>query len=434
MPPDSQKLNKVKTMLNRRDFMKAGIVVAGSLSHPNLWAATTSQPQKKMIVVLLRGAMDGLNVVVPYADADYYKWRPKLAFDKPNANTADSVIDLDGFFGINPTLKGLLPLWNDKQLAFIHASGSKSRSRSHFDAQYFMETATPDSFNVSTGWLNRLLMVLNQDNQNMQSKKRLANQSLNALIFSAIMPRIAMGNYPLTLISPGQAVGKNSFIGSTKANQLFDGLYSGNSSIDRAYQEAQASQKALQETVNAQTEESKIAANGGKPVSGFAKDARQLAMLMRQRDDIGFGFFGLSGWDTHVGQGKSKGVLASSLTSLSNGLIELQQGLQDKWQDTVVVVMSEFGRTARENGYGGTDHGHGNVMWVLGGNVQGKKVYGTWPGLAEQQLFENRDLAVTTDFRDVLVNILQQHYQLNTTQLKQIFPDYDPTDTLNLLI
>lgn len=422
--------------INRRDWLKLSLLGSASLFFmPSLAVTTPINPkltnQKKLIVILLRGAMDGLNVVVPYGDENYYRLRPTLALAKPNANASDSLLDLDGFFGLNPALKPLYTLWQNRELAFIHSSGSPSRSRSHFDAQDYMETATPDVSTTRTGWLNRLLVELDHT---PNPSTGIHNTNLEALIISPNMPRIASGTHALTLISPGQSAGAGGYISSQKAHQLFDDLYQGQSPLAKAYQTAQSSNKDLQKTLAEQQAEQIKAANGGQSVHGFSADACQLATLMHARDDIGFGFFGLSGWDTHVNQGKTTGTLTNSLTSLANGLMELKQGLGQKWANTTVVVMSEFGRTAHENGYGGTDHGHGNVMWVLGGNIHGKKVYGNWSGLAENQLNEGRDLAVTTDFRQVLTDVIKAHYPLTPAQLAKIFPNFMPNAPLGMMV
>ncbi|ONG41481.1 hypothetical protein BKE30_03285 [Alkanindiges hydrocarboniclasticus] len=401
--------------MNRRELIRHSLLLASTpLLFNNTWAASTPIAQKKLIIVMLRGAVDGLNVVVPYQDEHYYQLRPNIALSKPSANQPDSVLDLDGYFGLNPVLAPLMPLWHSRELAFIHAAGSPSATRSHFDAQDYMETATPDIKTTRNGWLNRLLLQLD-------AKK---SSSLQGISISTTIPRIFAGQHPITVVSPGQSVKKSSTISSASSRRLFDGLYKNSGTLGEAYQSAQVADKALQRALSEQQPEQEKAANGGQPVRGFAADARQLASLMHARDDIGFGFFGISGWDTHAAQGKEKGKLANSLTLLMNGLTELKQGLSDKWPDTVVVVMSEFGRTVKENGNQGTDHGHGNVMWLLGGAIKGKKVYGEWPTLQPQRLFENRDLAVMTDFRTVLCEVITNQFHLNPEQLNQIFPNF----------
>lgn len=411
--------------MNRRELIRQSLLLASSpLLFQNGWAVSTSRGNKKLIVVMLRGAVDGLNVVVPYQDKHYYQARPNIALSKPESGQADSVLDLDGYFGLHPVLAPLLPLWHNKQLAFVHASGSLSATRSHFDAQDYMETATPDLKTTSTGWLNRLLLELDATK----------SSSLQGISISATTPRILAGSHPITVLSPGQSVKKSSMISTTRSRRLFDSLYNNNGALGQAYQSAQVADKALQKALSEQQPEQEKAANGGQSVRGFAADARQLATLMQVRHDIGFGFFGISGWDTHAAQGKEKGKLANALTLLVSGLIELKQGLANQWDNTLIVVMSEFGRTVKENGNQGTDHGHGNVMWLMGGDIQGKKVYGQWPTLEPDSLFEHRDLAVTTDFRIVLHEIIAKQFQLDSEQLKRIFPDFlPPTRALGIL-
>lgn len=403
--------------MNRRDLIRQSLILASSpllLKHG--WAANTPASDKKLIIVMLRGAVDGLNVVVPYQDEYYYQARPTIALSKPNTGRPDSVLDLDGYFGLNPVLAPLMPLWHNKELAFIHAAGSPSASRSHFDAQDYMETGTPDVKTTRTGWLNRLLLELD-------AKK---SSSLQGIAVSTTIPRIFAGQHPITVLSPGQSAKKSSIITTPRSRDLFDDLYKNSGTLGEAYRSAQVADKALQKALSDQQPEQDKAANGGQSVRGFAADARQLASLMHAREDIGFGFFGISGWDTHATQGKEKGRLANALTLLVTGLMELKSGLDNHWKNTVVVVMSEFGRTVKENGNQGTDHGHGNVMWLLGGAIQGGKMYGQWPTLRPEHLFESRDLAVTTDFRAVLHEVISSQFRLETAQLKRLFPNFTP--------
>lgn len=412
--------------MNRRQLIHQAMLLAGTSLVVNTgWAATTSNSGsgKKLVIVMLRGAVDGLSVVVPYQDADYYAGRPNIALSKPGSGTADTVLNLDGYFGLNPVLAPLLPLWSNKQLAFIHATGSPSESRSHFDAQDYMETGTPDVKSTQDGWLNRLLENLG-DTQ---------NSSMEAISVSPGIPRILAGKHPITVMSSTRTAGKKSLLTDKRYSSMFDQLYAGNSAMDTAYQSAQASDKAIQETLSKSAPEDVKAANGAPSVKGFAADAKQIGTLMRENKSIGFAFFGLSGWDTHANQGREKGALAKSLTSLADGLVQLKAALGPEWNNTAVVVMSEFGRTVRENGNKGTDHGHGNVMWVMGGRVKGGKVYGQWPTLKQDKLFQGRDLAVTTDFRDVLTEVISTQFPLNSSQLSAVFPKYQASKKLGLL-
>ncbi len=403
--------------MNRRQLIHQALLLAGAPLVLNTgWAAATvnNGSNKKLVIVMLRGAVDGLNVVVPYQDPNYYQGRPNIALAKPNSGTADSVLDLDGYFGLNPALAPILPLWANKELAFIHAAGSPSESRSHFDAQDYMETGTPDIKSTQNGWLNRLLDILG-DKQ---------SSSMEAISVSPGIPRILAGKHPITVLSPGKAANRRSLLTDKRYSSVFDQLYAGNTALDSAYQSAQASDKAIQETLSKNAPEDVKAANGAPSVKGFAADARQIGTLMRENNAIGFAFFGLSGWDTHANQGKEKGTLTNSLTALVNGLVQLKASLGPEWNNTAVVVMSEFGRTVKENGNKGTDHGHGNVMWVLGGKVKGKKIYGQWPTLKQDKLFQGRDLAVTTDFRDVLSEVISEQFPLGSAQLATIFPKF----------
>ena len=203
----------------------------------------------------------------------------------------------------------------------------------------------------------------------------------------------------------------------------FDRLYSGNDEIGRSYREGRAARAQL---IEALTKERRIADNGAPPATGFPGQAARLALLLRREAGIRLAAIGLGGWDTHVNQGNHTGQLAGQLRSLAEGLAALARGSGEAWRDTIVVVLSEFGRTVRENGNGGTDHGHGNVIWVLGGAVNGGRVYGEWPGLAPGQLYQRRDLAVTTDFRTVLTVILERHMRLGDRPLEAVLPDAPP--------
>lgn len=412
--------------MNRRQLIHQALLLAGTPLVVNTgWAASTRNTgsDKKLVIVMLRGAVDGLSVVVPYQDANYYAGRPNIALSKPGSGKPDSLLDLDGYFGLNPTLAPLLPFWTNKELAFIHATGSPSESRSHFDAQDYMETGTPDVKSTQDGWLNRLL-------ENLGDK---SNSSMEAISVSPGIPRILAGKHPITVMSSTRTAGKKSLLTDKRYSSVFDQLYAGNSAMDTAYQSAQASDKAIQETLSKSAPEDVKAANGAPSVKGFAADARQIGTLMRENNSIGFAFFGLSGWDTHANQGREKGALAKSLTSLADGLVQLKAALGPEWDNTAVVVMSEFGRTVRENGNKGTDHGHGNVMWVLGGQVRGRKVYGQWPTLKQDKLFQGRDLAVTTDFRDVLTEVISTQFPLNASQLSTVFPKYQASKKYGLL-
>ncbi|MFC7289011.1 DUF1501 domain-containing protein [Herminiimonas glaciei] len=374
------------------------------------WAAvgnTQEVNKRKLIVVMLRGAVDGLNVVAPYGDPEYARLRPTIGLAAPGQE--NGVLDLDGYFGLHPALAPLQTLWEEKKLAFVHASGSPDPTRSHFDAQDYMESGTPGKKSTQDGWLNRMLTVL----PGPVSPTR-------AISIGPVMPRILAGRASATNLPAGDVGSKANLLDKPQVGNAFDQLYQNNEKFGRTYQDAKDAHK---EVMSASLENEMQMANNGAPLpNGFPKDAARLAKLMRSDINIQLAFVALGGWDTHANQGNGSGQLANRLAPLGQGLATLAQQLGPVFQDTSIVVMSEFGRTARQNGNGGTDHGHGNVMWLLGGDIAGGKVYGDWQGLSGKSLHEGRDLQVTTDFRAVLAQIAERHLYLNDKQLGQLFP------------
>jgi uncharacterized protein (DUF1501 family) len=401
--------------MKRRDFLNTLALGAGIVLPlgPHAWAATgpatgDSQTRKKLVVVMLRGAVDGLNVVAPVGDENYLRLRPGIGLASPGME--NGALDLDGYFGLHPALASLQPLWQQKKLAFVHASGSPDGTRSHFDAQDYMESATPGRKNTPDGWMNRLVASL----PGTATPSRL-------LGIGPVMPRILAGQAGAVNL-PNVASGTRADILDRPAiGAAFDQLYAGHPRFGRAYEDGR---KAHREVMMAAAETPQMqAADRGAPLpNGFPDDAARLATLMRNDPKIQLAFVALGGWDTHVAQGAGTGQLANRLAPLGQGLAVLAERLGSLFDDTVVVVMSEFGRTARENGTGGTDHGHGNVMWVLGGKVNGGRVLGDWQGLEEAALNEGRDLPVTTDFRSVLAQVAERHLLLTDQQLTQVFP------------
>ncbi|GBF81971.1 DUF1501 domain-containing protein [Aphanothece sacrum] len=408
--------------MDRRTFLKqAGLISSSSLISIGLhgWAApveSANPKPKRLIVIFLRGGVDGLNVVVPYQEAEYYQARPKIAI--PHPGKTDGVINLDGRFGLHPALSSLSPFWKNKSLAFVHACGSSNETRSHFDAQDFMESGTPGIKGTSDGWMNRLLANLPGKNP------------VQAVNVGTTTPRILSGKIAVASMPPNKPGSRRTPIDRPEISQAFNGLYSGNDDLGRTYREGMVARQTLNSDVE---KEMKMANNGAPLPNGFVKDAQRLAQLMAKNSNIQLAFLPLGGWDTHVNQGNSKGQLANRLKALGEGLATLANGLGSVYQDTTIIVLSEFGRTFRENGNGGTDHGHGNVLWLLGGDIKGGKVYGKWTGLAKSQLYQGRDLAVTTDFRDGITPILSGHLQLNPTQIRQVFPNYKIQQNIPLI-
>jgi len=410
---DGDGLDRPGTALNRREFLRraaalsaAGVVMLG----PHAWMARAAEgdsSHKRLVVVFLRGAVDGLNVVVPHGEANYYDSRPTIAI--PRAGGEGGVIDLDGFFGLNPAMAALETQWRDGTLAFVHACGSPDPTRSHFDAQDYMESGTPGIRTTSDGWMNRALAAL-------PGKP----SPTEALSLGPTVPRILSGRMPVANIPLGRTAARPMPLDRPMVETAFDRLYQGGDALSLAYREGRASRKKLLADLQ---EDMQAADNGAPSPLGFSDDAGRLARLITRDPSIRLAFVALGGWDTHVNQGSSAGQLANHLKPLSEGLANFATALGPHYHDTVILVISEFGRTVRQNGNAGTDHGHGNVMWVMGGPVRGRRIYGAWPGLATQSLYQERDLAVTTDFREPIAAVLKAHIGLDDARIDHVFPD-----------
>ncbi len=403
--------------IERRAFIRgaaalgaAGVMMLGTAA----WAARAlsgDSSRKRLVVVFMRGAVDGLNVVVPHGEPNYYDARPTLAI--AGAGGDGAALDLDGFFGLHPALAALMPQWRDGTLAFVHACGSPDPTRSHFDAQDYMESGTPGVKSTADGWMNRVLAAM--------PGRSAADKSspTEALSLGANVPRILSGRMPVANIPLGRAAARPMPLDRPIVETAFDRMYRGNDPLSHAYREGREARTRLM----SELEQDMTEANNGAPSPrGFPDDTARLARLIARDPSIRLAFLALGGWDTHVNQGSSRGQLANHLQPLGEGLAGFAASLGPHYQDTVIVVISEFGRTVRQNGNGGTDHGHGNVMWVMGGPVRGRKVYGAWPGLATQQLYQERDLAVTTDFREPISTVLRAHMVLGDAQIDRVFP------------
>jgi uncharacterized protein (DUF1501 family) len=406
-----------QSRVTRREFMHRAAVLSAAgivLLSPHAWAAGASGERKgRLVVVFLRGAVDGLNVVVPHAEPAYYDARPTIAIGRLNSD--GGVQDLDGFFGLHPALAPLMPLWSERTLAFVHACGSPDPTRSHFDAQDYMESGTPGIKSTHDGWLNRVLAQLPG-----------GHAPTEALSLGPTLPRILSGKLPVANLPLGRAAARPLPLDRPMVETAFDRLYGGVDALSVAYREGRASRAKLLGDL----QRDMVEADAGAPSpQGFSDDSGRLAHLIRRDPSIRIAFLALGGWDTHVSQGAAQGQLAAHLAQLAAGLSSFANALGPEYQDTVVLVISEFGRTVKENGNGGTDHGHGNVLWVMGGPVRGGKVYGRWPGLATSALYQERDLAVTTDFRQPIGALLRSHLALSDAQVAQVFPGAPATRT-----
>jgi uncharacterized protein (DUF1501 family) len=403
-------------MISRRVFVKDGAFALVTLGFaPSFLARTAfaegrSARAKQLVAIFQRGAVDGLSVVVPFGESDYYRLRPTIALARPGSGSNAS-IDLDGFFGLNPRMAPLKRLWDGKQLAIVHACGSPDSTRSHFDAQDYMETGTPGVKSTGDGWLNRYL----------QTRHVEAATPFRAVSLTGQVPRVLQGASPTLAFSQVGQFGIRAGMSTEAVNSSFEALYA--SAADRILngtgREAFDAMKMLKTTDPSKYQPENSAEY---PRSPFGQALRQIAQLIKANVGVEVAFADVGGWDTHVNQGSSQGQLAGRLDDFSRGIAALTTDLGDRMADTVVLTMSEFGRAVAENGNRGTDHGHGNAMFVIGGDVRGGRVYGKWPGLSQDKRFEGRDLAVTTDFRDVFGEIVVHH--LGVTDARPIFPGY----------
>jgi uncharacterized protein (DUF1501 family) len=408
--------------MNRRFFMKSGSIALASLgmslSAPGfLERAVLANERnaggrrKTLIAIFQRGAVDGLNMIVPFGESNYYNLRPNIAIPKPAAGNPETAISLDGFFGLHPSMSSLKPLWDSKRLAIVHASGSPDNTRSHFDAQDYMESATPGVKSTRDGWLNRYL-------QNKTDEQR---SLFRAVSMTQQMPRALQGNAPVLAISNLANFAIRAGKSSQSVQGGFEAIYSGNKNemLSHTGSETFEAVNYLKQVNPAQYKPE----NGAQyPRNAFGNSLLQIAQLIKAGVGLEIAFTDIGGWDTHINQGNARGQLANLLAQFSSGLTALYQDLGQRMDDVVIVTMSEFGRTVKENGNRGTDHGHANAMMVLGNGVRGGQVYGKWPGLNSDQLYEGRDLALTTDFRDVFGEIVTRH--LHSSDLKSVFPGY----------
>ena len=402
-------------MPTRRAFLRNGaLAVVGTAAVPSFLtraafgAAENGDRAKRLVVIFQRGAADGLNIVVPHGEPPYYAMRPSINIPKR------SVVDLNGFFGLHPSLAPFETLWQQGHLAIVHAVGSPDSTRSHFDAQDFMETGTPGVKITEDGWLNRSLHNLPPSSK---------TSPFRAIALGPSLPRILSGSeaaVAMNNINDFSVGGKNPK--PSTAASAFEAIYD-HSSDSVLHTTGEKTFDAVKMLKAADLGRYSPARGANYPKGRFGDSLRQLAQLIKANLGVEVAFGDISGWDHHVNEGAAQGQLANVLTDFSQALAAFWTDLGDLGEDTVIVTMSEFGRTARENGNRGTDHGHANVMFVLGGPVKGGKVYGRWPGLDQSQLYEGRDLALTTDFRQVIGEAVAT--QLGNKNLGEVFPGFD---------
>ena len=397
------------SFLRRTAF--GGELMRGAAQHGNARGKT-------LICLFQRGAADALNVVVPHGDAAYYRARPSIAIPRPTLATGRAgAIDLDGFFGLHPSLAPLKPLWDQGILAPVHAVGSPSSTRSHFDAQDYMETGTPDQKGTQDGWLNRYLAL--QGTCEAGCAHDAKPSPFRAVSMTQQTPRILEG--------PNATIAMNSLDefsvrAAGPAVERLEALYrTGSADVVHA---AGGEMFEAVKILRAANPRQYLPEHGAEyPASQLGQRLKQIAQLIKADVGLEVAFADVGGWDTHVNQGGSNGQLAQRLDDLGRSIAALVADLGDRMSDTTIMTMSEFGRTVRQNGSGGTDHGHASALFVIGGDVKGKKVHGRWPGLEPEQLYEGRDLALTTDFRSVFSEVAAKH--LGAKRLETLFPGFE---------
>jgi uncharacterized protein (DUF1501 family) len=383
------------------------------------YALQSSSPpatgHKTLVCLFQRGAVDGLSMIVPSGDPWYWQERQRIALPR------EQLIPLDGIFALHPRLAPLKPLWEQHSLAVVHAVGSPSTTRSHFDAQDYMESGTPDVKNTPDGWANRYCAHAAEH----------ANTPFRAVGFGPQLPRTLAGTAPSLAIDDLRTFGMRAAqsSGEQKLTRAFEELYQGAATGLVASSSAESFEAI--KMLKAANPTATGPANGamyGK--SKLAMSMQQIAQLIKADLGVEIAFVDVGGWDTHVNQGADQGQLAARLDELAGALAAFTTDLGERMRDVVVITMSEFGRTVKENGTSGTDHGHGTAMMIMGGNVRGGQVYGRWPGLAPEQRYEGRDLAITTDFRSVFSEVLQGH--LGPADISQVFPGFVHTASIGM--
>jgi uncharacterized protein (DUF1501 family) len=414
--------------ITRRVFLKGGaLAIVGTAAVPSfltraVYAAQTAGAgtgKKRLVVLFQRGAADGLNIVVPYGESAYYSMRPSIAIPRPRGS--EGVIDLDGFFGLHPSMSAFKPLWDSRQLAIVHAAGSPDNTRSHFDAQDYMESGTPGVKATEDGWLNRAIGGVHEAEAS----------PFRAVAMGGALPRTLAGSSPAVAMGNIRdfAVGGRGAAGNLASNS-FEAMYE--QSVDTVlHGTGDETFEAVKMLRSANPEKYTPAAGANYPRGRFGDSLRQVAQLVKANLGVEVAFADIGGWDHHVNEGSVQGQIANITREFSQSIAAFWVDLGDLAGDTIVVTMSEFGRTVRENGNRGTDHGHANVMFVLGGPVKGGRVYGHWPGLQTEHLYEGRDLAVTTDFRQVLGEAVYRH--LGNRELAKVFPGFDKTNPRDFL-
>ena len=401
--------------MNRRVFLKNGSLALVTLGFAPGFISRTVQAararQKVVVAIFQRGAVDGLNMVVPFGDKGYYDARPSIAIARPTDRSGEGAVDLDGFFGLHPRMAGLAPLFKDGSLAIVHACGSHDETRSHFDAQDYMESGTPGVKSTRDGWLNRYL----------HNREHESASPFRAVALASQLPRTLQGSAPALAMNGVTQFGIHAGRDTDMVASTFESEYA--AAADALLHPAGKGAFDAVRMLKDANPQSYTPANGAEyPRSGFGDAMRQIAQLIKSDLGLEVAFTELGGWDHHINEGGATGQIATRLADFAGAIAAFNRDMGDRMADVVLVSMSEFGRAVQENGNRGTDHGHGNAMMILGGPVKGGHVYGKWPGLAREQRYEGRDLAITTDFRDVFAEIVTGH--LGARDVSRIFPGY----------
>jgi uncharacterized protein (DUF1501 family) len=401
--------------VTRRYFLKSGGIAAATFAAAPSFLIRTALGQSNanrsaddpiLIAIFQRGAADGISMVVPFGDKYYAAARPQIAIPAPSSAAEEMAIDLDGFYGLHPALDSLKPIYDAGHLAVVHAVGSPDSTRSHFDAQDYMESGAPGNKSAADGWLNRYL----------QTGSSSTLTPFRAVAIDATLPRSLSGSAPTLAIERVADFGIHGGPATPELEAMFADLYK--DTFDAV--------KMLR-AVNPQQYSPAVS----YPNSQFGQALLQIAQLVKSNIGLQVAFADLGGWDTHANQGSGRGQLANRLKEFGNGIAALYRDLGDRMRNVVILTMTEFGRAIRQNGSGGTDHGHASSLFVAGGPVKGGKVYGQWPGLAPEQLHEGRDLALTTDFRTIFSEILTGH--MGAKDVTRIFPGFRRTTSLRIV-
>jgi uncharacterized protein (DUF1501 family) len=409
-------------IVSRRRWLQlagVGVLLGAARARPAGAAPAAASPNKVLVVLFQRGAVDGLAMVPAYSDPRYQELRPNIALPPPGQ--PNGALRLDATFALHPALAALQPLWNGKSLAIVHAVGSPDETRSHFDAQDFVESGTPGVKATDDGWLNRALAA--KATATTAGAAPASAGDVRAVAFAPTLPRILSGHESVLAGSslkdfrvqaPGMPGGASNF----------EQMYA--SAVDQALRGTASEAFGAMAKLRALSPQALAARNGADyPDSPLGKRLQQIAALVRAGIGLEVAMTDCGGWDTHAQEGGATGQLAGRLADLGKSVAAFAVDLGDRMRDVCLVTVTEFGRTVRENGTRGTDHGHGSVMLVLGGGVRGGKVHATWHGLADDKLHEARDLPVTTDHRQVFAAVLQR--QLGLRDLSAVYPGFDFT-------